>query len=127
MKHKVVLEKCPMCKKECDKNNPENHINFTYNYSRDWKGDGNDGSWVAPRRVLICSICSEKYCKCVGESHLRDHPLLWVFKTDKARVDYACNLNEIALEELASETREEVVKMAKAFTRLTERNNPTIV
>ncbi len=124
MKHKVVLLKCPMCKKECDKNDFANYINVTYNHWRDWKGDGDDGSWVVPRRLLVCNICREKYCNYVGESHLRDHPPLWVFKTKKDKDSYCCGLNEVVLEEMATETRKEVMRMGNLLTKHMGKHNP---
>ena len=124
MKHKVVLVKCPMCNNECDKNDSENYINVSYNYWRDWKGDGEDGSWVVPRRLLVCSDCSDKHCDYVGESHLRDHPPLWVFKTPELLQRYYNSLGGIVLDEMATEEKERVIKMAKKLTEQVSRYNP---
>ena len=78
---------CPLCKRKCDEDSNENYIYVSYNYWRGWDGDSDDGSWVKPVKLLLCSDCSQKRCDYLGESHLRDHPSLWAFKTRKKKAD----------------------------------------
>ncbi|KKN76476.1 hypothetical protein LCGC14_0369850 [marine sediment metagenome] len=128
MSEQAEIIKCPLCLKECE-DNSSNRVYFTYNYLRQWNGDRDDGSWVKPRLLILCANCKKTHTDYLGESHLRDHPPLWAFKTRKAKTDtdlirYKEGLSCIISEQRAVDERNRVIQMAKSLVRETEMSMP---